>query len=89
MDVVAEVNRSRAVALNLINKLKVEEGEIVYAVDVMHVTEERAQELIEYAKKVLSVEVIRKEYPATSERAWTFVVYELGPVKLFVRPELS
>jgi dihydroorotase-like cyclic amidohydrolase len=76
------------VALNLINQLRDEEREYVTHVHVMWVTEERALELVAWAKDVLGLPVERKDFPLELKKdasGFVFHTYEFGPVKLFVK----
>lgn len=75
------------VALNLINQLRDEEREYVTNVNVQWVTEERALELVAWAKDVLGLPVERKDFPMEHRKdsGYVFHTYEFGPVKLFVK----
>jgi hypothetical protein len=88
MEVSQEMSKDRAIALNLINKLLPSEGERIYNVQVMYVTEKRAKELIEYAKRVLGVkDITRRDYTNEKDSRHKFHTYDIGPMCLFVRED--
>jgi hypothetical protein len=80
----AELSK-RVLILNLLNQLTEEEAERIYKLQVMHVSEDRALEICAYAEKVYGVKCERKEYPRVEDTGDApFVVYDIGPVSLFV-----
>lgn len=81
---VDDLENRRIIALNFLNQLKPEEDNSIYSLNVMNVSEERAEELCVWATATLGLTPERRVIEPSETGHPTFVTWEFGPIKLFV-----